>query len=99
MGAKLWDIFNSNPNPFTLKKGTLVAVNTGSLIAKYNVNIKQSRPKQVGILLSNAFTYEDLEEFKDSVSRSSNIYYKKMYKIFICGIIMTIYREDIHEVL
>ena len=96
--ASLNDVLNKDPNPFNLRQGALVSVRTPSLEIKYNIKHLDSRPFQVGILVSDAYTLEPLDDLGNNFSRA-RMYYKKLYKVLICGKIIPIYREDITEVL
>jgi len=98
VGTTIKDELNKNPNPFNLTAGSLITVRTPSLEIKYNIKHLDSRPFQVGILVSDAYTLEPLDDLGNNFSRA-RMYYKKLYKVLICGKIIPIYREDITEVL
>ena len=47
----------------------------------------------VGVVLSRVFTEDEYR----GVRAGGNFYYRRMYKIFICGKVYTIYELDIKE--
>jgi hypothetical protein len=87
-GTSLSDILNKHP--YMLNVGDLVIVSEEAL----------SRPGQeldnafsVGVVLSRVFTEDEYR----GVQSGGNFYYRRMYKIFICGKIYCIYELDIKE--
>ena len=47
----------------------------------------------VGVVLSRVFTEDEYR----GISKPGNFYYRRMYKVFICGKIYMIYELDIKE--
>ena len=76
-----------NKHLINLRSGNLVIVSGDTLKSKYNIDTNDENC--IGVLLSNAFT----------IDSNKNIYYSKMYKIFILDNIINIRQSDIKEKL
>ena len=74
-----------NKHIISLQKGNIVIVKGTILTAKYSLSTDSD--VCVGLLLSNGFTIDE----------DKNIFYSKMYKVFILGSIINIRQSDIQE--
>ena len=73
-----------------LDVGDLVIVGEEAL---FEAGKKMNSAFAVGVVLSRVFTEDEYR----GVQNGGNFYYRRMYKIFICGKIYCIYELDIKE--
>lgn len=86
--ASLNEIFNKFPSQF--KPGDLVLIKTKVIIKNYKFNFSSQTPSVFGLILCEDHNKNDVHP---------RIYYKKVYKVYLQGIILSILHTDIQEKL
>ena len=95
LGSNLFNTFNKHLH--SIKLGDLVLVGSNCLLKNHNLNYKQDE-LVVGIIVSNAISFEEVDD-SGHYLESPNIYYKKVYKLFIHDKIVLVKKSDILEKL
>jgi len=84
--ASLTKIFNNISG--ILQPGNLVLIKTSNIIQNYMFNFSNQSYYTIGLILCEDTSKEDVHP---------RIYYKKMYKVYLHGTIISILHTDIEE--
>lgn len=89
----LSDIFNKFP--FSLQSGDLVLVDNSHIKVEHKLNTLSGK-YTIGILLSDAISADEVFDI-DNHLESKNVYYKKVYRVFLHSKIIVVQQKFILE--